>query len=127
MKYTLTIIAMLTMTTLRAGVDEGSLLGRPDYFYWLGPVSDFLGCLDGDATRATPPYHQRKSEPWETGRKVVFERADRVVVFLVTPVRKSGCEVTFVQTKAYRPADYEALERWEKNPNPTTPAVPTIP
>ena len=126
-KYALTIIAVLAMTTLQASIDQDSLLGKPGYFWWPGSMDNFIGCVESDATGATPPYHRRKIERWKNGWKVVFERADRVVVFLVTPASKSGCELVFVQTEAYRPADYEALERWEKNPNPNTPALPTIP
>ena len=116
----------------QATVDKDSLLGRPDHFFWLGSVENFLGVLDFEATRATPPYHLRKCEDWKdgtktVGKKVVFERSDRVVEFLVGPVPRSRCEVTFVQTCAYRPAVYEAVERWEKNPDPNTPDFPTIP
>ena len=122
-KYASTIIAVLTMTTLRASVDKDSLLGRPDYFYWLGSMDNFISCIEGDATRDNPPYHQRTRERWNDGWKLVFERADRVVVFMVTPVRKSACEVTFIQTVAYRPADYEEVEHGD----PRKPAPPTIP
>jgi hypothetical protein len=86
-------------------------------------MDNFIGCVEVDATSATPPYHRRKMERWQNGWKVVFERADRVVVFMVTPASKSGCEATFVQTVAYRPADYEEVEHGD----PRKPEPPHIP
>jgi hypothetical protein len=74
------------------------------------------------SSQITPVPRRITSARWSDGWKVVFERADRVVVFMVTPVRKSGCEVTFVQTVAYRPADYE-----EKVADPRNPEPPHIP
>ena len=130
-----TMICVSFVMTLNATVDERSLLGRPDYFWWPGSVENFLSVLEADATGATPPYHRRKYEDWKDvkdgtkviGKKVVFERSDRVVVFLLSQKNDLGCELTLVTTRAYRPADYDEMERWEKNPKPGTPDFPTIP
>ena len=115
-------------------VDADSLMGRPSYFYWLGSEENFLGVLDVDATMATLPWHMRTYEPWKStdgkqlGWKAVYERSDRVVVFLVSGHKAHGCEYVMVQTKAYGPADYERVEQWDKTHYPPNmPAPPTIP
>jgi hypothetical protein len=122
---TLAAVAMM-ITTLHAGIDRDSLLGKPDYFFWPGSVDEVISIIEGDATRVNPPYHQRSRSRWEKDyREVVSERADRAVVFRLSSknTKHFDCETTCVFVDAYTPADYEIVLHGD----PHGPARPEIP
>jgi hypothetical protein len=127
-KLIMVIAVFAFAATLHAGLDIGSLLGRPNMFWWPGSMDNFMSILDSEATSSEPPYHKRSfhrcghdNQGWE----IVYERADRVVVFMIGSSRKyeGGCEITFVQIRAYTPANYERVLHGD----PRGPAAPEIP